>query len=376
MSDTKITAQDLGPRDVEQAYLCARCGWCMQACPTFGETGRESMGARGRVQLLRGLIEGQLDLTDNLLRVVYACLGCNACSVNCPSGLDVEELISQARAAIRRKGVELPALLEALRGHLDRHGNPFGLNRAERSVWLPAHLRQPRESETCIHMGCSVSFANNRVGKMILRILDRCGLDFTLMGDDEECCGDPLVRLGETPLAGELQERNKARFRRWGVKRVVTPCAGCVKSLRRHYGEFESLHVVEWIAQLIPEGRIKPQKPLHKRIIYFDACDMGRHAGIYDPPRQILQAIPGVDLIEYDKTRDFGQCCGGPLMSADPEMARSIAAKRVAEALDKGAEIIASACPTCFINLRGGAQRLNNHLAVHDVMSLLYNSLR
>ena len=118
-----------------------------------------------------------------------------------------------------------------------------------------------------------------------------------------------------------------------------------------------------------------PVKPVQKRVIYFDGCDMGRHAGIYDPPREILKAIPGLQLLEFDKTREQGQCCGGPLMSNDPTLAGRIAEHRSREAADKGADAIATACPTCLINLRGGAKAAETKLDVQDVVSLLYRSV-
>ena len=371
----KVGANDLSAKEVEQTFKCARCGLCMMACPLFGETGREAMCARGRVQLLRALIEGDLELTGNLRDKIYACLGCNACNQHCPSGVNLEELMQEARAVLRAKGVELPSLQEALRGNLAGDGNPFGEKRGERGAWLPEDRRAPRASETCVHAGCAISYANTRTGRMVLRILEKAGADFTLMGSEEECCGDPLVRLGETRLARELQERNKARFRRYGVKRIVTPCAGCIKSFRRYYPEFESLHIVEWIAQLIRDGKLKPSRPVVKKVIYFDGCDIGRHLSIYEPPREILRAIPGLTLLEFPKNREFAQCCGGPMMSNDPLMAKNIAAKRVREALAAGAEIIAPACPTCFIALRDGAKHINQRMDVQDVVSLLFKSL-
>lgn len=376
MTDTKLTAEDLGAEETCALYQCARCGLCMSACPVYGETSREAMCARGRIQLLRGVVEGDLELTANLRDKIYACLGCNACNANCPSGVDVEELINEARAIMRRKGIELPSLEQHLRGNLAGDGNPYGEPRGDRGAWLPEELRNPHKSDVCIHAGCAVSYANTRVGKMIVRILEAADVDFTFMGSEEECCGDPLVRLGETEEARALQERNKDRFRKYGVKRIVTPCAGCVKSFRRQYREFESLHMVEWLAELIREGRLQPTRPVEKKVIYFDGCDMGRHIGIYEPPREILDAIPGLERLEFDKNRQQGQCCGGPMMSNNPEMAKAIAGRRVREALDKGAEAIAPACPTCFINLRDGAKHIGEKIDVQDVIALLYKSIK
>ncbi len=376
MSEVTVTEDQLNQEQVDQTFLCSRCGMCVTACPTYQETGDETMCSRGRVQMLRGLLEGKIELNDNLRDKLYTCLGCNACTANCPSGVDLEEIVNETRAALRDLGVDLPTLQEALRGNLAGDGNPFGEERGDRGAWLPENLRKPHKSENCIHAGCAISYASSKTGKLILRILDKTGVDYTFMGDEEECCGDPLIRIGERELAEQLQGRNRARLHHYGVKRVITPCAGCLKTLRRDYDEFESFHIVEWVANLIEEGKIKPAKPIEKRIIYFDGCDMGRHAGVYDPPREILKSIPGIELVEYDKNRNFAQCCGGPLMSNDPDMAQSIASKRIEEAAAKEADLIATACPTCFINLKGGAKQAGQRMDIQDVMALLYKSLK
>jgi len=386
-----------------------RCGNCREVCPVFLETGHEAMVARGRVQLLKAALENRLDLTDGLRDRIYACLNCNACRVTCPCGIEVDEVIHASRVAMLRAGKPLPNPQQLLRERILGEQNPFGEKQSERGAWLPEKYRKPRPSPVVLHAGCAVSYANNRVGKMVIAILESAGADFMMMGDEEQCCGDPILRMGDVESADKQRSRNTAEYRKYGVETIVAPCAGCLKMFKRFYGAgqvgkpsdpsdpsdqsapsdrtaasdsperscgFRVLHTLEWFAELLTEGRLKPQKSLAKRIAYLDGCDIGRHSGVYEAPRQVLRSIPGVELVEFPAHHESSRCCGGPLMAGDPAMAASIASKRVREALDAGAEMIAVACPTCFINLKEGANRLGVKLEVQDVTALLHRALR
>jgi len=391
----------------QEVYRCMKCGNCREVCPVFLETGHEAMVARGRVQLLKAALENRLDLTDGLRDRVYACLNCNACYVTCPCGIEVDQLILASRIAMMRAGKPLPDGLRLLRDRIGAEQNPYGEKQSERGDWLPEKYRKPRGSPVVFHAGCAISYANNRVGKMVLAILESAGAEFMMMGDEEQCCGDPILRMGDVEGAEAQRRRNVAEYRKWGVETIVTSCAGCLKMFKHHYSvagdqlsvagkqepatghqppatnheppataAFRVLHTLEWFAQLIGDGRLKPQKPLAKRVAYFDGCDIGRHSGVYEAPRQVLRSIPGVELVEFPAHHESSRCCGGPLMASDPAMAAAIASKRVREALDVGAEMLAVACPTCMVNLKDGANRLGAKIEIQDVTALLHRSVK
>ena len=432
-----------------------KCGLCREVCPVFLETGHEAMVARGRVQLLKALLENRLDLSDGLRDRIYACLSCNACHVICPCGIEVEELILASREAMVRAGKPLPESQQTLRDRIVGEQNPFGEKRGERAAWLPEKYRKPRPSPVVLHAGCAISYANNRVGRMILQILEMAGADFMMMGDEEECCGDPILRMGDVERAQAQRRRTSDAYRQWGVETIVTPCAGCLKMFKHYYAQpattqdsglstqhsatglrlqatgdrpqatddrleatgdrpqatdyelqaaaqtprseasspkpvacslkpqasslqpsFRVLHTLEWFAEMLADGRLKPRQNLAKRIAYLDGCDIGRHSGVFEPPRQVLRAIPGVEIVEFPAHHESSRCCGGPLMAGDPAMAASIASKRVREALDASAEMIAVACPTCFINLKEGANRAGVKIEIQDVTALLHRTLK
>jgi Fe-S oxidoreductase len=197
-----------------------------------------------------------------------------------------------------------------------------------------------------------------------------------MLGDEERCCGDPYIRVGEYELAKEIIENNITDYKRLGIKRIITPCAGCLKCFKHHYGsDFEILHTTEVLKELIDEGKIKPSKELKRKIVYFDGCDIGRHSGVYEPPRDILKAIPGVELIEFSSNRIDSKCCGGPFMSGYPDLAKQIASRRIQEAISIGAEAIAVACPTCLVNLKEGAVLIGESIDIQDVTTLLFRTL-
>lgn len=360
----------------EDIVRCMKCGTCMSTCPVYSITQRETLLARGRIRLLRAALNGELELTDGLQEALFTCLNCDACSVTCPPGVPVNELIMAAKAALLASGKILPATQVRVRDGVDRESNPFAQPRVERGAWLPPELRKPRPAKMLFHAGCSISYASSRTGKAMLRIMQTAGLDFSALGDDESCCGDPYIRMGDMPRAEELIAKNKAKFKEFGVETVVTPCAGCFKSFKEHYGDtVKPMHALQLIAQLLEEGKVKFSKPFPKKVIYVDGCDIGRHSGVYEEPRRVLMAIPGLALMELPKNRKEAVCCGGPLIGSYPDYARRIAAQKAIEAQALGAEILAVACPTCLLNLKEGVKAAGIRMDVQDVTALALRAM-
>ncbi|HOE63733.1 MAG TPA: (Fe-S)-binding protein [Candidatus Sumerlaeota bacterium] len=360
----------------EDIVKCMKCGNCQETCPVYQITGMESRVARGRVRLIKAAMRGDIELTDGVQESLLTCLQCDACSVTCPPGVPVNDLMLQAKAAMLKKGKTLPESLNRIRVNIEGESNPFSQPKKERGAWLPPELRQPRSAKYLLHAGCAVSYAQSRIGKAVIRILQQAGVDFTLMGDREECCGDPLIRMGDAEQAELLIARNKALWKEFGIEYVITPCAGCFKAMKEHYADvIKPLHSVQFFDQLIKEGKLKFTKPFAKKVVYFDGCDIGRHGGVYEEPRDVLRAISGLTLLEFAKNRQNSVCCGGPLLGSYPELAKKIASERVREAAELGAEILAAACPTCLLNLKEGANLAGIKMDVQDVNALIMRAL-
>ena len=381
--------QRLRRSDLMRLSGCAHCGDCLAWCPVYEQTGDEAITARAKVHELQRIIRSQIgilarirgpkNLTEPELREVYdrlaACTGCAACAAHCRSKIRTDDLWISLREWLHSRGMgiegEAKIPLDNIRD--ENKSNPFGEPHDERGGWIPRKRLDERQCPNLYFVGCVASYSVNRVAKSVLKTLEAVeDFEFTMLGGEEHCCGDPLGRIGYVEEAERLQELNLAEFRRRGVKRVFTACAGCYKNLK-HFcpPDIQVQHVVELYADLIREGRLRPAKELAKKVVYFDGCDLGRHSAVYEPPREVLRSIPGIQLMDFERNRDEGMCCGGPLMSSDPEMAKKIAQARVREAAELGADVIVTSCPACMINLRQGAQESEYDITVQDLPLLL-----
>ena len=215
-------------REIESEVLrCLRCGECQEVCPVFRDGGNESFVARGKIRLMRAVLNGEIDLTEGVQERINRCLNCNACMARCPAGVDTDHLVFSARCDMRTAGVPVPETLDAVRANIAKHGNPFGLPDEERGAWANAESIG-RSDEVAYFAGCAVSYSQNRMAKAALRVLEQSGISYTTLGNDERCCGDPLLRMGLKDEAAKLSEENRRRLEALGVKTVFTSCAGCL----------------------------------------------------------------------------------------------------------------------------------------------------
>lgn len=356
---------------------CLKCAECHAGCPVYQETVNESYAARGKLRLMRAVLEGEIELTDGVVERINCCLNCNACMARCPAGLDTDMLIIQARCEMRHSGIPVPENLEAVRQNIAEKKNPFGLPWEERGAWVPPAALE-RQSDCVYFAGCAVSYSQNKMAKAALRVMDDAGFEYAALGNDEQCCGDPILRMGLTEDYEKLVEQNREALRKRGAKTVFSSCAGCTKSLKHSLGnEFEVLHVTELLNRLAEEGKIEFAKAFPKKVLYMDGCDLGRHAGVYDAPRELLARLPEVEMVEAANARDKALCCGGPFVAAYPEKAKKYAADRIQHAIDQGAEVIAVACPTCLLNLKEGAKEFDGvKIDIQEIATLVQRSAK
>ncbi|MBU1056600.1 MAG: (Fe-S)-binding protein [Proteobacteria bacterium] len=360
----------------KNVYTCASCGFCRFGCPVSKNVGFESQTVRGRMYLLKKYIEGGLEYDKDLIESFYTCALCGNCNEICPTGVDYLEIVSQLRKQFVEAG-KLPESQKMLRDNLVKCGNPFSKDKEERGAWLPPQYREHKKSNNMYFVGCSSSYSSNRIAKSIIKVLESVGFDFNVMGNSESCCGDPLFRMGEEEKANEFMQQNIQVFDKLEVKTVFASCAGCYKTLKNKYPQkYKVLHITQLLHQLVEQGKLVFKKEFPNKIIYFDGCDIGRHCKTYEEPRALLKAIPGVDLLEFDYNRDEAMCCGGPFAASDPDLAAKIAEDRVKEAEEQGAQIIATACPTCMVNLREGARRIGSEIEVQDITLMLPKLIR
>ncbi len=382
------------------AYRCSKCSLCkyihvyqgqyndprfVDLCPSGKRWRFEAYYASGKQEIARGLITGELDYTDGLIKALFTCTSCGGCMSVCSpySGKDPLKTIT----ALKEKAVlDRKAPLEQhqpLLKSIENYGNPWQGPRAKRGQWakkLGLKDAAGEKVEVLLYAGCTYAYDANLTDtlKTSAELLRRAGVDFGILGDAELCCGSTALRIGDRATYERMARQNIESLSALGVSRVVTGCAGCYSVLKEEYPElgklpFKVLHLTELFAELIGDGSLSPTGEVPMRATYHDPCHLGRYCKVYDPPREILGAIPGLELIEMQRSRDNSWCCGAGagVRTAYPEFAAWTAGERLFEAAESGAEVIVTACPFCEMNLRESADGME----VKNVFELLARSV-
>jgi len=353
-----------------ELLACIYCGFCRLGCPTFSVTHRESRNARGRNALAFNFLNGTIEPSRELAEAFYSCTTCQACTYFCPARVKVDQIVEGVRKKLYKAGLT-PAPVLGIRDNIFKAGNVYASAKADRIDIYPPALKEKirkgelkKEAETLLFMGCVPSYLDMKMVPSLIKPLDAAGVDYTSLGPEEGCCGFPLFLMGTDefePHAEQVIERLRAT----GAKELVTPCAGCYKTFKKIYPEVGNLgmdvyHSVHYLLKLIQEGKITFTGELGKKVTYHDPCDLGRAFQIFEEPRAILKAIPGLEFVEMARNRLQARCCGGGggVLANNPDMAVQIAAERVRDALAVGAEIIVSGCAACKDNLKKGAKAL------------------
>jgi Fe-S oxidoreductase len=324
---------------------------------------------------------------------LWACTTCRNCEEICPVGNEhVDKVVDMRRYLVLTQG-EMPAEATRVFNNIERQGNPWGLNRRDRAAWvndLEDGVRVPTveevdEFEYLWFVGSMASYdaRSQKVARAFAKILNQAGVSFAILGNEEKNSGDTARRLGNEYLFQELCLENIALFEQYNVQKIVTTDPHAYNILKNEYPDFglqaEVVHHTELIHQLIQEGRIKPAKGLNKRITYHDSCYLGRYNGIYELPREILKAIPGVELVEMERHRDQGLCCGagGGMMWLEEDQGKRINLARTEQALAVSPHIIASACPYCLTMLSDGTKMLekDDTVATKDIAELVAEAI-
>jgi heterodisulfide reductase subunit D len=347
----------------EEIYNCFRCGFCRELvlggayriCPIREELGFETTYARGRIGVARALLEGKIDYSDPLVERIYTCLGCYNCKVHCPTKVDTPSVVRSQRNEIYRRGLRRFKALDDVDSNIKNDKNPYGFGKKMRNQWAEG-LDLPRKGELLYFPGCGTVFDRPEVAQSLVRILKKAGLGVAYLGEEEWCCGIPELWNGNLATAEFLMTENAKRMEAAGAKIILTSCPDCYNVFHKHYPRllgkqpFRVFHVTEFLLHLLKEGRITFQEEIKKRVTYHDPCRLGREAGIFEPPREILKKIPGIQLVEMRRNREHSWCCGGGgvVNLIYPKMSIKIAKRRVREAVETGAEMIVTCCPLCY----------------------------
>jgi heterodisulfide reductase subunit D len=377
-------------------YSCGRCGYCVAqyakwrgtylVCPVREKLGWLSYSARGRLAIARGILEGKLTYTKPLVEHIFSCLMCNMCTQACPVGLDKEGVFKAMRADIIANGLELPEGISMLATSLRREHNILGEPENARGNWAEG-LEIPDKADVVYFVGCVASYKFPEIARATAKILRGGGVNFTILGAKEWCCGNRMFLSGHLAMGRGMAEHNMRRLKETGAKKIVTSCAECYRCLKQEYpllfGEnfdFEVFHISELLVRLLEDKRISFTNEIYGKITYHDPCQLGRYSKVFEQPREVLDAIPGVDRVEMLRNRENSWCCGagaGIVKSFKPDLALDVADDVIKEAIDAGAEVIVTACPTCKWNIGDSIVRgtVNADVQLMDLSELAAKSL-
>jgi Fe-S oxidoreductase len=288
------------------------------------------------------------------------------------------------RGFLIEEGLVPPTLGEALEG-VYKYGNPWGLGRSKRSEWAEGlkvkFVSEDEKVELLYFVGCAASYDSRaqEVARALVKNLNALGIDFSILGNKETCCGNEVYSLGEKGLFEELVEKNLGLFDRYGVNKIITTSPHCFNAFKNRYGkELPAQHYTQFFADLVDKGKLKFSGKVEKVVTYQDPCFLGKHNDIYDEPRKIIESIPGVKFVDLNRSRGRSVCCegGGGRMWHDIPGER-LAEIRVKEALDIGAEIVAVACPFCLLTFDDAIKMTGNEdvIQVKDIMELVAEAL-
>jgi Fe-S oxidoreductase len=262
-------------------------------------------------------------------------------------------------------------------------GNPFGEERAKRAQWAKGLSVKTFEEgmEILFFPGCYLSYDPRlkKVAAATAKILKKAGVDFGILGTEENCCGESIRKTGNEELFKQLAKENIKTFIDRGVKKILVASPHCYHTFKNEYPEFsvnfEIVHISQYLFELINEGRLQISKEYGKKITYHDPCYLGRHNGIYDEPREVLKKIPGLELIELAESREDSLCCGmgGGRIWAETPKSERFSNLRLEEAIEIGARELVTACPYCITNFEDSRVVLNYDevIQVKDITEIL-----
>jgi Fe-S oxidoreductase/nitrate reductase gamma subunit len=396
--------QDFTWKQLLDLDACTACGRCQARCPAYNSgkplspkevildlrnymhelaaspvAGTGGNGAEAR-EMVGDVIKDE---------TLWACVTCGACVQECPVMIEHIDTIVDMRRHLVMNEARMPETVEQALRSMEQRSHPWRGTPYTRTSWMEGLdipvLSEKGGAEYIFWVGCTGALMdrNIKVTQAMATILKAAGVDFAVLGEEEVCTGDPARRLGNEYLFQMLAQRNIETLQQYGVKKILTQCPHCFNTLLNEYpqfgGTFEVIHHTQFVERLLREGKLKLTKPITQTITYHDSCYLGRHNGIYQAPRDILQQIPGVKAVEMEHNRERGLCCGagGGHAWMDENSPRKVNFMRTEEAVRTKADVIGSACPFCLQMFEDGIRgvHVEESLAVQDLAEIVVKAL-
>jgi len=357
-------------------YDCIQCGKCTGGCPV---SIRSALNPRKLIyEALLGTRFVPVERTE-----IWECTTCATCAERCPKSVRPYEVVLALRSDIIESGRVKPAVRDAMESTF-MHGNPWGSVREKRSDWmgdLKVRVLNEGEKVDLLYFVCCTAAYDPRVQelpKAMVKVLQKAGIDFAVLGNAESCCGNEMGELGEKGLFEMAQENNVELFAKYQFPRMMTTSPHCFHAFLNEYPKqaFDVFHYTQMLSRFIEEERLILEGELPKKVTYHDPCFLGKQNKVFDEPRRVLQSIPGVEYLEMDRSRERSLCCeggGGRMWMESESTEERLAEVRVRDAVSMGAEILATACPFCLLTLEDAVKTTGNEekIIVRDIVELV-----
>ncbi|MFC2156736.1 FAD-binding and (Fe-S)-binding domain-containing protein [Acidobacteriota bacterium] len=380
------------PPDVAwYAYSCSQCGYCLDECDQFFSRGWESQSPRGKWYWLRKYMEGKVKWDQFMVDTMLVCTTCEFCNLRCSAALPIEPSWMKLRGILVHENKEMTfPPFEMMSEALQSQGNIWAGYRKNRMDWFPEEYKEKHSpgtlSKNVYFAGCTVSYVEHDIGAAAVTLLDEAGVDFTCLGNVENCCGTPMLVAGKWDVFAEVMKKNIAAVKAAGADTVISSCPACDMMWRHTYKEWcqklgiefdiKAKHYSEVLSEKLKTGEFEFTHPINQKVTWHDSCHIGRVSHVYEEPRDLIKAIPGIEFEEMAHNRDEGHCCGSVLtLIKDPLVAHDIGESRLNEAKDIDADAVLALCPCCEFQLRVTTDKKNMSLPVHDLASFACRAL-
>ncbi|MSQ11199.1 MAG: (Fe-S)-binding protein [Dehalococcoidia bacterium] len=393
--------QDLTRKELLDGFACAVCGRCTDVCPAH--ISGKALSPMHVVENVKAyLVKNAADIragkqpSEPLIggavpeQMLWDCVTCGACVRECPVTVEHIDSIVDMRRYLVMEQSKMPETAKNALVSMEQRGHPWRGTTFTRTDWVKGldvkTIAEEPAPEVLFWVGCTGALEqrSQAIPRAMAAVLKAAGVRFAILGNEETCTGDPARRMGNEYLFQTMAKQAIETLVRYKVKRIVTICPHCFNTMRNEYpqfgGEFEVLHYTQYVDELIKAGRLKPLRTVEATVAYHDSCYLGRHNGIYDEPRAVARAIPGLKLVEMSpRNRERGFCCGagGGHMWIEEEGGKRINHVRTEHFLETGAQTVGVSCPFCLQMMVEGisAKGMEGQRQAKDLLELLAESV-
>lgn len=391
--------EDYTVKQLIEMEACTYCKVCADVCPAVAASRDGELSGVYRIKGLKQILKARTGLYRKLFRkkvpseeqwkqfsdTVFRCTLCGNCQEICPVGIQLKGLWLSLRQDLVHSNV-YPKKIQMIRDNLEKSHNVFAEDNEERADWVedmrdaPDHGYLKDKAEIVYFTGCVAAYfpLAQKIPMALAEVLEASGVDFTLLGEEEWCCGFPMLGAGLMDMFRGFMDHNLEAVGEKGARKVIFACPSCFQMWNEYYPrKIEIAHASQFLMKLVKEGQI-PLQDLPLRVTYHDPCDLGRGARIFDEPREVIRSIPGVEFVELPRNRENCLCCGGGgnLEMMDAKLSSEIARQKIEEVLGTGAQAVVTSCQQCVRTMMTYVRRNKVSLEVMDITQLIHRALK